>query len=105
MKAGRALAPLLVLALSACSGPSLPGGGGSQSSSPPAAGNANLSTVQKAYQDLLDNYVDQPDPAVLLSGALRSVQQTLTANGVSAPAVQMPAFGKDPSADWSEFSS
>ncbi|MBV8086800.1 MAG: PDZ domain-containing protein, partial [Chloroflexi bacterium] len=60
--------------------------------------------MQKAYQDLLDNYVDQPDPGLLLTGALQNVQQTLSSHGVSGGAVQIPAWAKDSNADWSQFS-
>ncbi|HEU0169142.1 MAG TPA: S41 family peptidase [Chloroflexota bacterium] len=103
MKVARAIAPLLLLSLSACAGPSLPGRSQASSSSASAAA-ANLSTVQKAYQDLLDNYVDQPDPGLLLTGALQNVQQTLASQGVNSATVQVPAWGKDANADWSQFS-
>jgi len=62
VKFQRALAPLLVVSLGACAGPSLPW----QHRDP------GLEPIHSAYDTLMANYVDPPNPVALLGSASRA---------------------------------
>jgi len=97
MKIARAVAPiLLILALGACSGPSLPF---------QAKHDPSLAPIQTAYNALMDNYVDQPSPALLLEGAYQGARQVLASQGIQDSELSAPGWdNSQSSANWDRFS-
>src|SRR5579884_3510402 len=84
---------LLIPLLSACAGPRLPF----------QHQEATLDPIQQAYDDLLQNYVDPPDSAALLSSAYGGVKQTLTDAGVQDSGVGDPSLAPNQSSNWDHF--
>ncbi|MBV9119946.1 MAG: PDZ domain-containing protein, partial [Chloroflexi bacterium] len=95
MKFARAATPLLlILALSACSGPSLP----FQSN-----GTADTGSIQKGFQALMDNYVDQPRPEALLQAAYQGALKAVTDQGLQPSGLQAPSWTSGQAANWDRF--
>jgi len=93
VKFQRALAPLLVVSLGACAGPSLPW----QHRDP------GLEPIHSAYDTLMANYVDPPNPVALLGSAYAAARDTLANAGVKGDDLQAPTWAKSQSDNWDRF--
>lgn len=93
MKLQRALAPLLILALTGCAGPRLPW----------QQEDASLAPIHAAYQTLMANYVDQPSASALLGAAYEGSRQALANAGVKDSELEQPTWTDGQDANWERF--
>ncbi|HLY67780.1 MAG TPA: hypothetical protein VKU60_19735, partial [Chloroflexota bacterium] len=93
MKLHHAMAPILILSLAGCASPRLPW---QQSDTSPIA-------IEKAYNALMDNYVDSPNAVLLLQAAYQGTRQTLVDAGIQDSGLQPPAWTQGQAANWTRF--
>jgi len=89
----RAVVPLLILSLTACAGPKLPW----QREDP------SIDPIHSAYQVLVSNYVDDPNPVVLLEAGYKGVLRVLADAGVRDPQLQAPVWVQGVGPNWDRF--
>jgi carboxyl-terminal processing protease len=93
MKLSRAAA-FLTLLLASCAGPRLP-----WQQQPPGG----TATIQRAYNILVANYVDPPNPSALLDAAYQGATQELSKAGIQDASLQPPAPAPGQAASWDRF--
>src|SRR2546427_8437420 len=89
----RAVLPLLILLLTACAGPKLPW----QRQDP------SIDPIHSAYEVLISNYVDAPNPVLLLGSAYEGIRQVLAEASIRDAELQPPVWAEGANANWDRF--